>query len=123
MLAEAALEAGLWGETRRHLKEASQPEPSARVCRLMADVEMRENNDAEAARAWLERAVEAEPDPAWVSRATGVALGAWAAVPPDGSFDALEWRVPDRRRRLAPVSDLEGGGSGQRVVGAVESRG
>src|SRR3546814_10790609 len=73
----------------------------------MADVEMRENNDAEAARAWLERAVEAEPDPAWVSRDTGVALGDWAAVPPDGSFDALEWRVPDRLRRLAHVSPLD----------------
>src|SRR3546814_20875684 len=65
------------------------------------------NDAAEGALAGLERAVEAEPDPAWVSRDTGVALGDWAAVPPDGSFDALEWRVPDRLRRLAHVSPLD----------------
>ncbi|MFN4088545.1 MAG: heme biosynthesis protein HemY [Alphaproteobacteria bacterium] len=106
MLAETAIEAELWAEARRHLRDASQPEPSARVCRLMADVEMRENNDPEAARAWLERAVEAEPDPAWVSRETGVALDDWAAVPGDGGFDTLEWRVPDRLRRVPHAQPL-----------------
>ena len=106
MLAEAAIEAEQWTEARRHLRDASQPEPSARVCRLMADVEMRENNDPEAARAWLERAVEAEPDPAWVSRESGVALDEWSAVPGEDGFDTLEWRVPDRLRRISQTQPL-----------------
>jgi HemY protein len=65
-MAEAALAANLWGEARKHLDAAGGAAPSARICRLMAEVEEAETEDAAAARRWLRRAGEAEPDPAWL---------------------------------------------------------
>lgn len=53
-LAEAALEAKLWGEARRHLAPfAGAEEPPRRVCVLMAELEEAEHGDLEAARNWL----------------------------------------------------------------------
>ena len=59
-LAEAALDAELWGEARAFLSDATGDRPSARACRLMAAVETSENGDSEAARVWLERAATAD---------------------------------------------------------------
>ncbi|HXM84826.1 MAG TPA: heme biosynthesis HemY N-terminal domain-containing protein, partial [Stellaceae bacterium] len=54
----AALKARLWGEARRHLQAAgsSGDAPPPRLCRLMAEIEEKQNNDLAASRAWLERA-------------------------------------------------------------------
>ena len=53
-LAEAALEAKLWGEARRHLLPyAEAEEPERRVCVLMAELEEAEHGDLGAARDWL----------------------------------------------------------------------
>ena len=52
------------------------------------------------------RTVEAEPDPAWVSRETGMAIDEWSAVPGEEGFDTLEWRVPDRLRRISQTQPL-----------------
>ncbi|HXQ52575.1 MAG TPA: heme biosynthesis HemY N-terminal domain-containing protein [Stellaceae bacterium] len=100
-LANAALEARLWGEARRHLAAAQGDgagNATPRVCRLMADVEESENGDHAAARSWLARAgVAALPDPAWVCDACGVESVQWAAQCPgcDG-FATLAWRGSDR---------------------------
>ena len=40
-LAQASLEAGLWGEARRQLETAAGANPPVRICRLMAEVEER----------------------------------------------------------------------------------
>ena len=60
-LAEAALDADLWGEARRHLKAAGSEgdNPSPRLCRLMARLEESEHGDLELAHHWLARAAEA----------------------------------------------------------------
>ena len=58
-LAEAALEARLWGEARKQLREViagSGDTIEARVCLLMAELEESENGDIQAARDWLLRA-------------------------------------------------------------------
>ncbi|MBM3534608.1 MAG: heme biosynthesis protein HemY [Alphaproteobacteria bacterium] len=99
-LAEASLDAQLWGEARRLLQDlASQPTP--RVVRLMARVEREERNDIEAARAWLERQPSAEPDPLWVCSACGAQSTGWAARCGNCSaFDSLDWKPPPRIQRI-----------------------
>ncbi|MEO3427942.1 heme biosynthesis HemY N-terminal domain-containing protein [Pelagibius sp. CAU 1746] len=109
-LAEANLEAELWGEARRHLgalvKLEGEDPPRARVCRLMARLEEAEHKDTATARRWLERAAAAPPDPAWVCGSCGAVATDWSAdCGACGSFDSLTWRVP---RHVGPVS-LGGG--------------
>lgn len=99
-LAEAALDAQLWGEARRQLQDlAGRPTP--RVIRLMARVEREERSDGEAARAWLERMQTAEADPVWVCSACGAQATGWSpACGNCSAFDALEWKVPPRIQRI-----------------------
>lgn len=96
MLAEAAIEAELWGEARSQLAPLLGTNPSARACRLMAEIETGEHGDAAAARSWLTRASEAEPDPVWLCTECGSAAAEWSALCHScGSFDTLRWRVPE----------------------------
>jgi HemY protein len=107
-LAEALLEAKLWGAARTHLEKAAGAAPSARICRLMAELEEAEKGDMTAVRQWLLRAASAEPDPAWICSGCGAAASVW--TPCCSRCDALgtlEWRAPDRARGLvlrAPTS-------------------
>ena len=108
-LAEAALKARLWGEARRHLGEAGgredAPTPSARICRLMAELEEAEHADLPAARMWLARATTtASQDAAYVCAACGAEAAAWSSLCPHcRSFDSIEWRPHGR----APVPRLK----------------
>jgi HemY protein len=104
-LAEAALEAKLWGEARRHLLAAGAGDanPSPRVCRLMARLEELEHGDDAAARAWLGRAA-ATPvaDPAYVCGRCGAELQAWSAhCPHCQEFGSLTWQTPKRNAAAA----------------------
>jgi HemY protein len=99
-LAEASLDAQLWGEARRLLQDLSV-QPSPRVIRLMARVEREERGDVEAARAWLERQPTAEPDPVWVCGACGAQSTGWTARCGNCSaFDSLDWKPPPRIQRI-----------------------
>lgn len=105
-LAEANLEAGLWGEVRRHLGHllalAGEDPPRARICRLMARLEEAEHGDAAGARRWLERAAAAPPDPAWVCDRCGAVAARWSAnCGSCQAFDSLDWRLPRRVGLLA----------------------
>jgi HemY protein len=94
-LAEAALEAELWGSARSHLEAAAETSKTARTCRLMADVEEAEHKDSEAARRWLIEAATANPDPAWLCASCGAASAAWAPVCGHcGELGDVEWRTP-----------------------------
>jgi HemY protein len=106
-LAEANLEAELWGEVRRHLSQLvtldGEDPPRAQVCRLMARLEEAERKDTAAARRWLERAAAAPPDPAWVCQACGAVATRWSAnCGACESFDSLDWRLPRRVGALPP---------------------
>ncbi len=106
-LARASLDAQLWGEARRHVKQAGEP-LTAGICRLMAELVDAEGGDAGAAREWLARATEAEPDPAWVCGACGAVAEDWSAHCGNcGAFDRLDWRIPARVRALAPAEAAE----------------
>jgi HemY protein len=123
-VAEAALDAQLWGEARRHLEEAltaappamtvkgassallaSPPEdvsqkggqtgPTPRLCQLMARLEEAEHGPREVMRRWLDRAVTAMPDPRYICSACGGESLEWrSGCPHCGSFDTLLWRTP-----------------------------
>ena len=123
-LAEAALAAQLWGETRRYLEQAltapappiiarpgNSSSPSAapngnshwagptgatpRLCVLMARLEEEENASTGGMREWLDRAVTAMPDPRYVCLSCGGESLEWRSLCPHcASFDSLAWRTP-----------------------------
>ncbi|CCG42008.1 heme biosynthesis protein HemY [Magnetospirillum molischianum] len=62
-LAEAALDAKLWGQARTRLNQALSERPSHRVLTLLARLEREENKDEKAALAWLAKAGALAPDP------------------------------------------------------------
>ena len=122
-LAEAALDAQLWGEARRHLEEAltapappmakpprpaplSQQRvaafdgaglagPTPRLCLMMARLEEAEHGAGEGMREWLDRAVTAMPDPRYVCASCGGESLQWRSLCPHcGAFDRMAWRTP-----------------------------
>ena len=100
-VAEAALEAELWGIARTHLEKAAGETPVARVCRLMAELEEGEHGDIAAARPWLLRAANADPDPAWVCADCGAVWATWTPLCGKcGSLGSLSWAAPERARDL-----------------------
>jgi len=100
LLAEAALKAGLWGEARKALEAQANGNASARICRLMAELEEAENNDTAKVGEWLRRAATADPDPAWVCAACGAVEADWSPVCGNcGGFDSASWRKPPRAER------------------------
>jgi HemY protein len=101
-LAEVSLAARLWGEARKHLKAAAGASPTARVCRLMAEIDENESGDMESSRRWLARATTAAPDEAWVCNDCGAVAGTWTALCGNcSSFGSLAWQAPPRAVRLA----------------------
>jgi HemY protein len=124
-LAEAALDAQLWGEARRHLERAlaatapppmtakaanstrfSQSPtgdgadgglagPTPRFCLLMARLEEAEHGVSGGMREWLDRAVNAMPDPRYVCTGCGGESFEWRSLCSHcGNFDTLAWRTP-----------------------------
>ncbi|MDH3230977.1 MAG: heme biosynthesis protein HemY [Alphaproteobacteria bacterium] len=101
-LAEASLVARLWGEARKHLSGAAGNAPTARVCRLMAELEELESGDMAASRQWLARATTAVPDEAWVCNGCGAVSGSWSALCGNcNAFGSLAWQPPPRAVRLS----------------------
>ncbi len=94
-LAEAALEARLWGAARNHLERAAESRMTVRVCELMARLEEAEHGDLEEARAWLAKAARAPRENAWSCRDCGRTMGEWRArCAGCGRLATLVWRAP-----------------------------
>ena len=108
-LAQAALTARLWGEARKHLKAVASKAVTARVCRLMAELEENEKGDMDASRDWLAKATTAAADQAWVCNDCGAIAGAWTALCGNcGSFGSLAWQAPRAVRLAAPGATSSG---------------
>ena len=102
-LAQAALDAGLWGEARRYLDAAGGTNPPVRVCRLMAEVEERAQSDQAKVHEWLARAATAPADRAWRCAACGAHHEAWRSVCEScGAFGTLHWRAPGTYGQVLP---------------------
>lgn len=112
-LARAALGAELWGEARKHLQEAGAGdglEPQARICRMMAELEERENGDLTKAREWLVRAGSAPGDEKWVCGECGNAVAVWTSHCGNcNAFDSYTWRTPPHISGLPKPSFAESG--------------
>jgi HemY protein len=102
-LAQAALDASLWGEARRYLDAAGGANPPVRVCRLMAEVEERAQSDQAKVHEWLARAATAPADRAWRCSACGAHHEAWRSVCEScGAFGTLHWRAPGTYGHILP---------------------
>jgi HemY protein len=107
-VAEAALNAQLWGEARRHLRIAAAaappPGPTRLLCLMMARLEDSEPGDPQMARNWLERAAGAPPDPCYVCAHCNAASPEWYPVCGKcGGFDTFAWHVPERAAAELPA--------------------
>ncbi len=95
VLAEQAIATQQWQSARSALERARKRAPTASVYRLLAEVEQAEGQ-GEKARAWLAKAVDAPPDPAWLCPSTGEVRARWSPFGPDGRFDSLRWGSPPK---------------------------
>jgi HemY protein len=115
-LGRAAIAAEQWQDARRHLKTAGGDQPSEEICREMAELEERANDDREAARGWLRQATEAPADPAWICTSCGALAREWQAVCGHcGTFDGFAWQTPPRATTLGAdetLARLETGADG-----------
>ena len=91
-LAGTAIKARRWSMARVALRDETET-PTRRVCRLMADLEIGENEDTGLAREWMDRALTAAPDACWVGP-TGAASSWQAVCPETGQIDAYKWGLP-----------------------------
>jgi HemY protein len=96
-LAQASLEARLWGEARQFLEVVltKDSSPPGRVCRLLAELEESENADKKLAREWLVRESQASADPMWVCNYCEIGDEQWSVTCQKcGEFDSYYWRPP-----------------------------
>ena len=99
-MARAAIDAQDWSAAREGLQGILAASPTERVFRLMAEIEEGEHGDVGRARDWLNRALRAPRDPAWM--ADGYVFDHWEPVSPiSGRIDAFEWKVPAERLAAA----------------------
>jgi HemY protein len=105
-LAQTALDAGLWGEARRHLDAAGGSTPPVRVCRMMAEVEERAQSDPAKVHEWLTRAAHAPADKAWRCSACHAHHESWRSVCEScGAFGTLHWRAPGTYGHILPPAN------------------
>ena len=92
-VANAAIEAHEWEEARHVLLPYLAGRPPARICTLMARIEVGELGDKGREREWLARALRAPRDRAWI--ADGYISDRWLPVSPvTGAVDGFEWKAP-----------------------------
>jgi HemY protein len=104
-VAAAALEAGEYDLARVRLKALMEQAPSAKVARLIADLEEAERGDGAQARQWLRQAASLPADATWVCGDCGRQNSEWAAHCPDcGNFDSFTWRAPSASGAVLPYA-------------------
>ena len=106
-LAEAALNAKLWGEAWAQLQALETERPTLRVFQLRARLAEEDNEDTSSPETWLERAAAADADSQWVCGDCGTVADEWMAVCGNcGGFATLEWNQPPRvhRAMVAPTA-------------------
>lgn len=118
-VAQAALDAGEYDLAREQLQALLEGAPTARVARLLADLEEADLGDGAAARQWLRQAAILPADAAWICQGCGRQNGDWAPHCPDcGSFDAFVWRQPPGAGAVLPyLPTMESGGAGASGAG------
>ena len=109
-LAEAALDAKLWGEARTLLDALLAAPPTARVFQLRARLADEDSEDPSTADEWLERAAAADADAQWVCHDCGTVADEWSAVCGNcGAFGTLAWNQPPRIHRAVMAPPVPAG--------------
>jgi HemY protein len=107
--AELAMQAEQWDVARSRLDAALRSsEPTARVYRLLAELERSQHGNNARAQEWLSRATDARPDKAWICDDTGEILAAWQPFGTSGRFDAVHWTIPPRVATLVGSDQSSG---------------
>lgn len=114
LVAEAALEAQLWGQARARLTPLKDEPVGPRFARLMARLEEGEHGDAKAALVWLHKAAEnaSTGDTAivpahWHCTACAHVPRQWSpSCPACNGFATIAWTAPSRA--LVPVTGTSG---------------
>lgn len=92
-VAQAALDTKDFARAREKAEAALRMEPRESSYLLLADLEENETGDQGRVRHWLNQALKAPRDPAWV--ADGVVSERWLPLSPvTGRLDAFEWKRP-----------------------------
>ncbi len=99
-LAEAQMAAGNFEAARQSLARARELGATARVYRLLAELERRTGGAEDKVQEWLARAFDAPADKAWVCEDTGEVLPEWQPFGVSGRFDAVQWDVPAKLAAL-----------------------
>ena len=92
--AMAAMEAGLWGEARKHLERAESIRPNVNLYKLWSKLEDRTTQNDEDVRKWLNKAADAPRERVWVCSETGRIYGHWVPVSDRGLFNTIIWDFP-----------------------------
>ncbi|MDH5722799.1 MAG: heme biosynthesis protein HemY [Alphaproteobacteria bacterium] len=92
--ARASMEAGLWGEARRHLEQAESIRPNVNLYKLWAKLEDRTTQNDEAVREWLSKAADAPSERVWICSETGRIYGQWSPISDRGLFNTIIWDFP-----------------------------
>jgi len=104
-LAQTAMEVDQFALARPALESLIEQIPSARVARLIADLEEKQRGDGTLAREWLRKAARLPIDPTWVCKDCGRQTGAWTPHCPDcAKFDAFVWRIPAGAGAVLPYA-------------------
>lgn len=95
--AQAAMDAGLWGEARGFLERASLIRPTVKVYTLWSVLEERMSRH-DSAKLYKEKALRAVSDAAWICAKTHRVFDRWVGVvEPEGYFNSLVWGfVPEK---------------------------
>jgi len=118
-MAEAMLDAALWGEARKRLQALVNEEPSARLYALMARLEEGEGKP-DAVRGWLDKAASTGAGAGWICGECGARAAQWTAVCGHcGSLGASAWRAPPRAGEAPGPTAGEAPGPTGRVRAAV----
>ncbi len=110
-VAKAAMEHGMWGEARHHLKQAEAIRTSKTLYRLYALVEEKAGKGTELVQEYLQKAADAPPEKSWICKETGHLYTSWSAyAPPHNAFNTIMWDLPfvqDEALLLTRAEDLE----------------
>lgn len=94
-LAEAAIDCGLWGEARLHLKMAESKRNSKRLYLLYAELEEKAGRSAKNMQEYLQLSATAPSERCWICSETGRTYDQWHAYAmPHGSFNTIVWDYP-----------------------------
>tara|TARA_B100001989_G_scaffold252206_1_gene233499 strand:- start:347 stop:1726 length:1380 start_codon:yes stop_codon:yes gene_type:complete len=96
-LIRVLIEAGLFGEARKHLDAAEEIRPNVTLYKLWAKLEDRTTHNDEAVREWLNKAADAPRERVWLCGETGRIYDHWMPISDQGLFNTIIWDFPQAR--------------------------